>query len=185
MTFSPGLSSEASNFRFRSVRASRANPVAMHHARFGQFAGGADRLPVEGHIDRAAAAPQMASRSVAVPGEHGPWLNRMRQVVFFQPPLPSGRGGWTVIPVAPPVALADDEIDVVGKLLGIEVVKPPLPIVVAVAELLGAAVGDADLPELPAVAERGPGQLAEFRRLPRFHANAARLNSPSTPSVKA
>ena len=39
-------------------------------------------------------APQMARRSVAVPVRLSGTLKRIRQVVLFQPPLPSDRGGW-------------------------------------------------------------------------------------------
>src|SRR5581483_4420696 len=71
-----------------------------------------------------------------------------------------------VVPVLAVVALADHEVDVVGKLLVVQVVKAPLPVVVAVAELRGATVRDADLPELAAVAHRLPLQGAEGVRLP-------------------
>ena len=97
----------------------------------------------------------------------------MRHVVFFQRPGPSGLRRLDVIPVMPPVALADDEIDIVGKLFRIEIIQSPLPVVVAVAEFLGTAVGDADLPDLPAIADRDPRQLPEFGRLARFHVNVS------------
>ena len=51
-------------------------------------------------------------------------------------------------PVFGGIGFADGEVDVVGEELGVLDVLAPVPVVVAVAELFGGAVGGADLPEL-------------------------------------
>src|SRR5262249_41471043 len=81
---------------------------------------------------------------------------------------PIGTWALGVVPVGFPVALADYEVHVVGKFLGIFVVKTPMPIVVAMFEFRARAVRHPDLPELFAEALRGPGELAEIDVLARL-----------------
>ena len=71
------------------------------------------------------------------------------------------------VPVFVEVALADGVVDVVGEEFGVLEVEAPVPVVVALEELGGGAVGDADLPELLAVADGLPVELAEVERLAR------------------
>src|SRR5205807_1966121 len=55
--------------------------------------------------------------------------------------------------------------------LRVVVIEAPLPVMVAVAELRGAAVRDPDLPYLPPVPDRRPGQPPQVGRLPGAHDN--------------
>src|SRR5262249_38123862 len=61
-----------------------------------------------------------------------------------------------VVPILFPVALADNEMHVLGKLLRISVIKTPMPGMIAVTEPLGAAIGNPDVPELATVTHRLP-----------------------------
>ena len=69
-------------------------------------------------------------------------------------------------PVLVVVALADGVGDVVGEEAGVAQRPAPEPVVVAVAfeELVGGAVGIADLPDLLAVADGLPVEFAEVER---------------------
>lgn len=70
-------------------------------------------------------------------------------------------GRLDVVPVFVPIALADDEIDVVGKFFRVIEVEAPLPVMIAVAEFAGGTIGDANLPKGVAVVSRIPLELAE------------------------
>lgn len=70
-------------------------------------------------------------------------------------------GRLDVIPIFMPVALADDEIDVIRKFFRIIEIETPLPIVIAVAEFARRAVRNTDLPDGLTAAGGGPLQFAE------------------------
>src|SRR5262249_58750305 len=106
------------------------------------------------HLDTApsaAAADSQAQRGLA--------LRRLSQVEGHRPRrrlTVARRLG--VVPVLGRVTLTNNEVHVLGELLRVLVVQPPHPVPVAMAIFFGAAVGDADLPELLAAANRLPFQ---------------------------
>ncbi len=140
------------------------------------------RLVVDGHRDAAAAATaadRQTQRRLA--------LRRFRQVKRNRPRrrlAVARRLG--VVPILRPVALADDEIHVLRELLRILVVQAPHPILVAVSELLGTAVGERQSPTV--ACRSAPAAIPDPPRstlLPAATVTSAWLNSPSTPSATA
>src|SRR5215831_9978513 len=70
-------------------------------------------------------------------------------------------GRLNVIPIATPSTFTHDEVDVVRKFFRIIEVEAPLPVTIAVPELAGGAVGDADLKDGFAEAGGSPAEFAE------------------------
>ena len=72
----------------------------------------------------------------------------------------AGTGDLGEIPIGAWVAAADGEVDVVGEVFRVFEPEAPAAMVVAMAELAGAAVGRPDLPELAAMADGRPDEVA-------------------------
>ena len=87
------------------------------------------------------------------------------------PGVGGGVGDLLEEPVLAVVALADGVGDVVGEEVAVAQRPAPEPVVGAVAleELVAGAVRVADLPDLPAIADGLPVELAQVQRLARFH----------------
>ena len=74
-------------------------------------------------------------------------------------------GDLVDVPVLGGIGLADGEVDVVGEELGVFDVHAPVPVVVALEELLGGAVGCADLEDLLTVVDGMPLDGAEVESM--------------------
>src|ERR1017187_8516907 len=149
------------------------DPVAVDGAAASAEVGvGADVLAVDGDAEGAGAGvgEAEAQRGLAGAGSVGG---------HGEVDGPRGRaalvlaGGFEVdvvrdlvdVPVLGGIGLADGEVDVVGEELGVLDVHAPVPVVVALEELLGGAVGRADLEDLLAVVDGAPLDGAEVEGL--------------------